>query len=214
VPSRVENSLASPEPVRGVRRSLESVAVYRLWQAPFQGKKFAPILRHNDLRQARRVLDVGCGPAINTAFFSSGEYLGLDINPRYISYARRRTGREFLVADMTKWAPEGREGFDFVLVNSYFHHVDDHYARQILQRLPAAMAPGAHIHIVDLVLPQRPGIARTLARWDRGQYARPLEQWRSLFGEFFEEVVFEPYAIRVAGVALWELLYFKGARRR
>ncbi|HEY7864034.1 MAG TPA: class I SAM-dependent methyltransferase, partial [Thermoanaerobaculia bacterium] len=158
---RVDDRTSDSWRPRDVRRTLESVAVYRLWQAPFQRQKFAPILRHNDLGSASRVLDVGCGPAINTSFFSSGEYLGLDINPRYISYARRKTGREFLVADMTRWAPQGSERFDFVLVNSFFHHVDDQYARQILQRLPAAMAPGAHIHIVDLVLPERRGLART-----------------------------------------------------
>ena len=42
---------------------LERTFVYRLWQAPFAEQKFAPLLAHNDLKRARRVLDVACGPS-------------------------------------------------------------------------------------------------------------------------------------------------------
>ncbi|MFN9035255.1 MAG: hypothetical protein ACK5YO_03100, partial [Planctomyces sp.] len=44
-------------------------AVYRMWQAPFVDAKFDPILRHNDLRSVRRVLDAGCGPGTNAHLF-------------------------------------------------------------------------------------------------------------------------------------------------
>jgi hypothetical protein len=35
---------------------LEQTAVYRLWQAPFAAAKLAPMLAHNDIGSARRVL--------------------------------------------------------------------------------------------------------------------------------------------------------------
>ncbi len=38
---------------------LEKPLGYRLWQAPFAGKKFEPVVAHNDLSCVRRVLDVG-----------------------------------------------------------------------------------------------------------------------------------------------------------
>jgi SAM-dependent methyltransferase len=193
---------------------LELVPVYRLWQAPFQSRKFDPIRRHNDLDGVSRVLDIGCGPGINTAAFPARcDYLGLDINPRYTAHAQRRTGRRFLTTDVTAWRPDPDARFDFVLVNSFFHHVDDEAARRILGHLPSAIAPGGHVHVVDLVLPERAGVARTLAHWDRGDYPRPLERWRELFGEAFRTVVFEPFSIRVGGRSLWELVYFKGAPR-
>lgn len=37
---------------------LEKTAVYSLWQAPFAAAKLAPMLAHNDMGSARRVLDV------------------------------------------------------------------------------------------------------------------------------------------------------------
>ena len=68
---------------------LEQTLVYRAWQAPFVEQKLTPIFEHNDLSRVRRVLDVGCGPGTNTAHFANADYLGVDINERYIRYARR-----------------------------------------------------------------------------------------------------------------------------
>src|SRR5437867_13058439 len=78
--------------------ALEHTLAYRLWQAPFADKKLAPLFAHNDLRAVRRVLDVGRGPGTNTRHFGHADYVGVDINPRYIAYAQRRSGRAFLVA--------------------------------------------------------------------------------------------------------------------
>ena len=67
-----------------------------------------------------------------------------------------------------------------------------------------------HIHILDLVLPERPSISRTLAKADRGDFPRPLIQWNELFAEHFKVVQFEPYPLTMCGVTLWNMVYFKG----
>jgi SAM-dependent methyltransferase len=195
-------------------RIMENTGAYRLWQAPFADMKFAPILAHNDLRQARRVLDVGCGPGTNTPQFAHTDYLGIDHNPRYLEHARRRYGRDFLVADIAHWplAPTAR--FDFVLINSFLHHVDTPSARRILAQLHALLTDDGHVHIIDLVLPERPSLARFLARQDRGGFARPLREWQGIFGEMFETVVFEPFRLTGLGATLWEQVYFKGRGKR
>ena len=97
-------------------RIMENTHAYRLWQAPFAEKKFAPILAHNDLSQVRRVLDVGCGPGTNTPYFTHARYLGIDHNLRYLEYARQRYRQDFLVADIARWAVAPRARFDFALV--------------------------------------------------------------------------------------------------
>jgi hypothetical protein len=48
---------------------------------------------------------------------------------------------------------------------------------------------------------------------DRGDFPRPLEEWRGIFEQHFRPVVFEPFALKMGGLALWELAYFKGAAR-
>ncbi len=196
-------------------RWLEWTLVYRLWMAPFAERKFAPILAHNDLGNGvGRVLDVGCGPGTNTRHFSASSYLGLDINERYVSDARRRYGREFRAVDVTCYAEAESERADFILVNSFLHHVSTPDARRILAALSSVLSDNGHIHVLDLVMPERRSLARQLAHWDRGDYARPLSEWRELFDESFEPVVFEPYRVGAVGVTLWSMVYFKGRPRR
>ena len=195
-------------------RLLERSFVYRLWQAPFAERKLAPVRRHNDLSRVRRVLDVACGPGTNTAWFSDADYVGVDINEAYIDTARRRTGRTFTVADVTKYRHQDGQGFDFIFVNSFFHHVPTDDARRILAHLRTLLTDDGHIHVLDLVLPDRRGPARFLARWDRGRYARPVAAWRELFEESFEPVVTEPYVLGLPGIPLWHMFYFKGRARR
>ena len=42
--------------------------------------------------------------------------------------------------------------------------------------------------MLELVLPEKRSIARLLARWDRGKFARPLEEWQSLFEGFSSQL--------------------------
>ena len=193
---------------------MEQPLGYRLWQAPFAERKLAPVFRHTDRASIRRVLDVGCGPGTNTHHFMQADYLGLDINPRYIESARRRHGRNFVAADVTRYRVEESERFDCVLVNSFLHHVDTENVRRILSHLATLLTPDGHVHILDLVMPPHASVGRLLARWDRGDYPRPLDEWRGLFTEAFEPVVFEPYALSGGGITLWNMIYFKGRARR
>jgi SAM-dependent methyltransferase len=189
--------------------------VYRLWMAPFAERKFAPIAAHNDMSRIRRVLDVGCGPGTNVAHFAASDYLGIDLNPEYVADAERRYralgGRvRFRAQDAAAFVATLGERFDFVLVNSFLHHVDDAAARSILANLARLLAPGGHVHILELILPETSSIPRFLARADRGKFARPLEDWRRMFLEFFEPVEFEPYDLARGSVCLWKMIYFKG----
>jgi trans-aconitate methyltransferase len=187
--------------------------VYRLWMAPFAERKIAPILAHNDLRRARRVLDVGCGPGTNTHHFSSAEYLGIDLNERYIQDALSRYDKRFIAADVAKFVVAPDERFDFILVNSFLHHIDNPTTTSILSNLSKLLTADGHIHILELVLPESASMARFLALSDRGKFPRPREEWERLFGEAFEPVVFEPYHFGAAGFALWQMVYFKGRAR-
>lgn len=189
---------------------------YRLWQAPFHEAKLAPLLRHNDLGAASRVLDVGCGPGTNAHHFAGTDYTGIDINDRYVDYARRRHGGTFLSADATEFAVPADERFDFVLVNSFLHHIPDLDVERLLEQLSGVLAPGGHVHVLELELPARPSLARLLARMDRGAYARPLPRWLELLSRSFEPVVFEPYRLggsRWSATTLWNMVYFKGRAR-
>ena len=188
---------------------LEQTAVYRMWMAPFATKKMTPVMKHNDVLAMRNVLDVGCGPGTNAEFFGHTNYVGIDINPDYISWARRRYRREFVVADITTYEFPNQQTFDTVLVNSFLHHVSTSDARRILAGVARTLGPDGSAHILDLVLPDEPSVARWMARHDRGHFPRPVEEWRSLFASIFDIEVFEPYAVPILGVPISQMVYCK-----
>ena len=192
---------------------LDSPRAYALWQAPFVRSKLQPLVRHNDLSQARRVLELGCGPGTNASCFPQARFLGVDLNRRYIEHARRACRGEFVCADACTFEPPQGERFDCVLLNSFLHHIDDENSVRILSRLHGVLDDDGHIHILDLVLPERSSAARWLATHDRGDFARPLATWRQMLGDIFQPVIFEPYAVRACGVDLWQMVYFKGRTR-
>ena len=193
---------------------LEQTVVYSLWQAPFAAAKLAPVLAHNDIGSARRVLDVGCGPATNTHLFAHADYLGIDVNPDYVKHARRKHNRHFVVADATTYDDPAGASFDFILVNSFLHHMDTPATNKILNRLQSWLSLDGHVHLLELVSPEGRSIAQLLANWDRGKYLRPLAAWRELFDQHLDVVVFEPYPLGVLGATLWNMVYCKGRAKR
>ncbi len=201
-------------PEHGLKAALlRTSTFYRLWQSPLKEQKLRPFLRHNEIESMGRVLDVACGPGINSAIFAHTDYLGVDINESYVDYARRRYPGRFMVADVAEWTVPREERFDCVLANSFFHHVGDDAARRILAGLHGAVSDDGHLHVVDLVLPAEMSVARALARLDRGDFPRSMEACRELFAERFEPVVVEAFALEVLGLAMWQMIYFKGKPR-
>ncbi|MCW5890183.1 MAG: class I SAM-dependent methyltransferase [bacterium] len=198
---------------RFVDRLLEHETVYRLWQGPFVEGKLDAVRAHTDLGRVRRVLDVGCGPGSNTPHFHHADYTGLDVNPRYTAWAAARYGPHFVTADAVSFVPRAGARFDCILVNSFLHHVDTDGVSRILRRLAGLLDADGHVHVIDLVLPERSGLPRLMARLDRGRFPRPLAAWRALFAEAFEPVVVEPFPLGIGGVTLWELVYLKGRPR-
>jgi 2-polyprenyl-3-methyl-5-hydroxy-6-metoxy-1,4-benzoquinol methylase len=198
---------------QAVIRLLERPRVYLAWQRPFVASKLGPVWRHTDRSTVRRVLDVGCGPGTNSAEFKGLDYTGIDLNPSYIDYARRRHRTNFEVADVRSDRVPGKGSYDFVLVNSLLHHIDDQSVSSLLADLRDYVSDDGHIHVIELELPEARGLSRFLARSDRGAYPRSLTAWRTLLTEHFDEVVFEPFPVPAHGPMLWSMVYFKGRRR-
>ena len=64
-----------------IERLWERSSVYRLWQRPFERQKFAPVSLALSKLDVQSVLDVGCGPGTNAAYFKEVPYVGTDLQP-------------------------------------------------------------------------------------------------------------------------------------
>jgi trans-aconitate 2-methyltransferase len=101
------------------------------------------LLAQVPLRQARRVVDLGCGPGNSTELlierFPDAEVIGLDSSPDMLRQARGRLpGRTFVEADIATWKPE--PDTDLLFANAVFQWVPDHTV--VLHRLLAALPSG------------------------------------------------------------------------
>jgi SAM-dependent methyltransferase len=130
---------------------------------------------------APRVLDAGCGTGEFSPLFDAARYLGVDVHPGYVAYARRlHPGYRYLCADLRTWSSDG-ERFDLALVNGVLHHLDDADAEALLR---AAVRPlesgGTLIVIEDLDLPGASLGARLVHALDHGHFIRDAERWTTL----------------------------------
>jgi SAM-dependent methyltransferase len=199
-----------------ITQILNHPAVYALWQAPFVAQKLVPFLKRKPagFSSEMRVVELGCGPGTNAGVIGKSGYSGWDLSQAYIDSARERfPGLKFEVGDVTAGAWATMPGsVDAIFMNSLLHHLDDAQVRSVLECALRALAPGGEIHVMDLVLPNRIGLPRVLARADRGKHARLLQDWRSLFSEYFSTSDFEPYSLQLGGVKLWSMVYWRGLK--
>src|SRR6516164_2953035 len=135
---------------------LESPVVDATLQTPFVSSKFAPVERALADCNVRRVLDVGCGPGTNALRVSAAEYVGVDINDRYLQNARSKYGGRFVQADLTVSDLASFGAFDTILVNSFLHHLPDDAVRRVLRQLQQLVDTDGRVHVLELVLPEQP----------------------------------------------------------
>lgn len=160
---------------------------------------------------ALKILDLGSGPGTNVRIFLADaryEYLGIDINRRYVDYANRRFGTMFQQGDITSLAGI-TDRFDIILLNSVLHHLDDQAARTVLAGSALHLAVGGRFVVIDMILPSdlswRSWPARSMIRLDRGAFCRTAGEIESLLGLHFRRWRSRSFALPSSRVRLWEM---------
>ena len=111
---------------KGIYKLLSNVHVYSFVQRIFSATQFRKdIIKKIIIKKKTKILDIGCGPAEILNYLPKVEYYGYDINPIYISYAKKKYKskgtffcKKFNRAD-TKRLPK----FDYILLFGFLHHL-------------------------------------------------------------------------------------------
>ena len=144
----------------------------------------AVIRRHLKAGKGLRTLDLGCGPGEFADEFAGDDYVGADLNARYIAHAQRTRPGTFLVADARKVDLPDRR-FDQVLIFGLLHHLPDDDVRAVLAEARRLLVPGGRILAVEDI----PAISRLnlighlIHNVENGEHIRPPAEYRRLYAE-------------------------------
>ena len=131
-----------------------------------------------------RTLDLGCGPGAFADMFAGEDYVGADLNRRYIEHARRTRPGTFIVSDATKLElPDQR--FDQVLIFGLLHHLSDDEVRAVLKETVRVLGPGGRALVIEDI----PAVSRLnlighlIHNIENGEHIRKPEEYRALYSE-------------------------------
>jgi SAM-dependent methyltransferase len=176
---------------RGLHSVLAASPVYRASQVilgqPARHRVF--VEKYIRPTSGMRVLDVGCGPGDMLSLMPDTDYVGFDMNPRYIERAQRRFAgqAEFHCSDVTE-AGVGDRTFDVVTAHALIHHLDDAQADALLALAASVLADGGRFLAADPTEESAPRLARWLVRNDRGRAVRSSDEYAELARRWFDDV--------------------------
>jgi ubiquinone/menaquinone biosynthesis C-methylase UbiE len=144
----------------------------------------AVIRKHLQAGNGLRTLDLGCGPGEFADEFAGDDYVGADLNPRYIEHARHTRPGTFVVTDARKVDLPDRR-FDQILIFGLLHHLPDDDVRAVLAEARRLLVPGGRLLAIEDI----PAISRLnlighlIHNVENGEHIRPPEEYRRLYGE-------------------------------
>ena len=138
------------------------------------------------------VLDLGCGPAPYAETFRNVDYLGIDINSKYIEHAKKRLPNyrflecNFLdLSSSSEFVPSG--GFNLIFANGLLHHLDDVTATSFLSKSSEVLSPGGHLVTIDpCIHKDQSALKQRLILSDRGKNVRSIDQMTVLTSSVFD----------------------------
>jgi len=135
------------------------------------------------------ILDFGCGTGDFCLLFDKSQYIGVDIEKRFIEFAKSRFGGyNFLKINEGKSLPFKDSYFDKVLVFGVLHHISDNDIQRILKELARVLSNSGEIILYDQ-LPsseQKKFFGKVLVKFDRGKFIRENGNLKILLKQYFK----------------------------
>jgi SAM-dependent methyltransferase len=172
-----------------LRSPILYIALQRLLRAD-RGRRIC-LDQFMKLREGERVLDIGCGPGYILDYMPRVDYVGFDIEPHYIEYAKKHYGdrgrffcEHFAQRHVAEFAP-----FDAIMLFGLIHHLDETAAEELLGLVARCLAPAGRVVTLDpCFVAGQSRLTRLIAQWDRGGFVRDEKGYRCLVAKHFQGV--------------------------
>ena len=178
----------------GLLRWLKVPSLYNVFQSAVGGNALRRRIIQNHVRAKAgdKVIDIGCGSAQVLKCLADVEYLGFDISPDYIAFARRAHGSKgiFIAGDTRSLRDDSRfKDADIVIAIGVLHHLDDREAADCIQFAYNALRSGGRFITHDACwVPNRGAFSRYIMSKDRGRNIRTEQEYRELAAKAFKNV--------------------------
>ncbi len=134
------------------------------------------------IKPSDKILDIGCGTGAFSPLFKPGNYTGIEISPKKVTYCQQKFP-DYTFLQMSGTQLEFPDNsFDLILVLGVFHHIHDTNATKMLAEIKRALKPRGTVLVIE------PTLSPTSSRlnWymqfiDKGKFIRYNEQYLDLF---------------------------------
>jgi len=189
------NKALKSEKLNPLHSLLKSSFIYSCVQS-FLTKKGTPEFIYKSfaaIEENEKILDLGCGPAKMRKFIIAKEFVGMDFNESHIQEAKKHHPRDtFLCDDIVRHKFDPTMKFDKILMIGVLHHLNDTEVVQVLSSCYNILKNDGKIFTVDpLFESEQNPIAKTLAKWDQGNFVRRKEQYIDLAKPLYKNVTTE-----------------------
>ncbi|MEK9656746.1 MAG: class I SAM-dependent methyltransferase [bacterium] len=129
------------------------------------------------------ILDVGCGPGVDSPLFSSAHYYGVDLSQKSIDYANATYGKygQFFCSSVESLASLNLPKIDIVILKGLLHHLSDDQIKTFFSQVSEVLSVSGRLFSIDPVFieSQHP-ISHLLVSLDRGFYVRTIPSYLAL----------------------------------
>jgi len=180
-----------------IDKFLSNPFVYILLQKLMRGNIFEKVIRKEcNQNYNSYILDLACGVGLYADLFNSKNYMGVDLDEKYIQYAQNKyPNKVFKVMDVRHINIKDSI-FDTIIAVGLIHHLSDDDAFQTLKGMKNVSKKNGQIIIIDMIPPcsNYNIIGNVLISLDRGIHVRKMNDFINLFSTLF--IVSKQYTIK------------------